>query len=286
MPSFGMPYQSTTATSVSPSRSRSAARAAHGQSALEWVPVSKPRQLVRKTNAAGAEGGGSERALRPCARCAPGRAARTSSAVVKACGLMALFLSMSDAFLRSEAPHAGPLRLRMRSPRATRVRFRPTTHEFPCRLRTVERARDPGRSRIEAMTRIPLDGRVQLAEEAVSARAVPALSRAHRGDRAANDELMTLVYEDLRRLADRYLSAERSAQTLQPTALVHEAYLRLAASEEVWQSRAHFFGAAARAIRRILLDRARARNADRRGGGRGRLSLEVAAELAIDGPRL
>jgi len=139
------------------------------------------------------------------------------------------------------------------------------------------------------MTRTPFDGQVQLAEGAVPAPARPATElpgRAFLGDRATNDELMTLVYEDLHRLADRYLSAERSAQTLQPTALVHEAYLRLASSEQVWENRAHFFGAAARAIRRILLDRARARQADRRGGGRGRLSLEAAGDVAVDGPRL
>ena len=112
------------------------------------------------------------------------------------------------------------------------------------------------------------------------------LGRARRGDRTATDELMTLVYDDLRRLADRYLARESRGHTLQPTALVHEAYLRLLGSEQDWQGRAHFFGAAARAIRRILLDRARERQSVRRGGGRERLSLESADEAALGRPEV
>jgi RNA polymerase sigma factor (TIGR02999 family) len=112
------------------------------------------------------------------------------------------------------------------------------------------------------------------------------LGRVRRGERAATDELMTLVYDDLRRLADRYLSREPPGQTLQPTALVHEAYLRLAGSDQDWRDRAHFFGAAARAIRRILLDRARARRSARRGGGRETLSIETAEEVALGGPEI
>ena len=115
-----------------------------------------------------------------------------------------------------------------------------------------------------------------------STRAVTALlGRARQGDRAATDELMTLVYDDLRRLADHYLSHERPGQTLQPTALVHEAYLRLAGSGQDWQNRAHFLAAAARAIRRILVDRARTRHSERRGGGRDRLPIEAAEEIAV-----
>src|SRR5688572_20862211 len=122
-----------------------------------------------------------------------------------------------------------------------------------------------------------LSGSQEPAGGAATAASTPAmtglLGRVRRGDRAATDELMTVVYDDLRRLADRFLSREPPGQTLQPTALVHEAYLRLSGSNQDWQDRAHFFGAAARAIRRILLDRARARHSERRGGGRETLSL-------------
>jgi RNA polymerase sigma factor (TIGR02999 family) len=112
------------------------------------------------------------------------------------------------------------------------------------------------------------------------------LGRARRGDRAATDELMTLVYDDLRRLADRYLSREPPGRTLQPTALVHEAYLRLASSNQEWQDRAHFFGAASRAIRRILLDRARARRRERHGGTRDKVPFEEAEKVALCGPEI
>src|SRR5262245_46104264 len=95
------------------------------------------------------------------------------------------------------------------------------------------------------------------------------LARTCAGDRHATDDLMPLVYEELRQLADRFLAAERRSATLQPTALVHEAYLRLVGSDQAgWENRAHFFGAAARAIRRILVDRARARHVERRGADR------------------
>jgi RNA polymerase sigma-70 factor (ECF subfamily) len=101
----------------------------------------------------------------------------------------------------------------------------------------------------------------------------------------SGDELMKLVYDDLRRLADRYLSAESPGQTLQPTALVHEAYLRITGgSPGIWDNRAHFFGAAARAIRRILIDRARGRRRDRNGGGRRPLPLEFAEGVGLPGP--
>jgi RNA polymerase sigma factor (TIGR02999 family) len=112
------------------------------------------------------------------------------------------------------------------------------------------------------------------------------LARAQEGDRQATDELLPLVYEELRELADRFLAAEKRGATLQPTALVHEAYLRLVGSDQAgWENRAHFFGAAARAIRRILVDRARARRAARRGGGRP-LRLDTDAPLAGPEPSL
>lgn len=92
--------------------------------------------------------------------------------------------------------------------------------------------------------------------------------------------LFPLVYDDLRRIAARHLGAERGDHTLQPTALVHEAYLRLLGNQPFsWRSKAQFYGAAAEAMRRILIDHARGKGRQRRGGGRVRLPLD-AAELA------
>jgi len=91
---------------------------------------------------------------------------------------------------------------------------------------------------------------------------------------------MPLVYEELRRLARSYLARERAGHTLQATALVHEAYLRLADETQLtWKDRAHFYGVAARLMRRILVDHARAHNAAKRGGLRQKLTLEEAREL-------
>ena len=104
------------------------------------------------------------------------------------------------------------------------------------------------------------------------------LSRARSGDAAATNELFPRVYGELRVLAERFLADERANHTLQPTALVNEAYLRLVGpADATWDNRAHFFGAAAKAIRRILTDHARAKNAAKRGGGASR---EEATELA------
>ncbi len=109
------------------------------------------------------------------------------------------------------------------------------------------------------------------------------LDRAGRGDGAATDELLPLVYDELRELAQRFLSKERSGHTLQATALVHEAYMRLIGPTDVsWQNRAHFFGAAAKAIRRILTDHARSRGRLKRGGGGARVPLEE-GQLVISG---
>ncbi len=93
------------------------------------------------------------------------------------------------------------------------------------------------------------------------------------GDGRASAELLPLVYDELRRLAAQKMSAEMSGNTLQATALVHEAYVRLVGSDEnnaTWNSRGHFFAAAAKAMRRILIDRARAKGATKRGGGQNR----------------
>ncbi|MFG0320493.1 MAG: ECF-type sigma factor [Planctomycetota bacterium JB042] len=89
------------------------------------------------------------------------------------------------------------------------------------------------------------------------------------------DELLPLVYEELRRLAQQVLRNEGSGRTLQPTALVHEAYLRLADQSSSWQNRRHFLGVAAQAMRRIVIDAARMRRADRRGGGWQRVTLSA-----------
>ncbi len=96
------------------------------------------------------------------------------------------------------------------------------------------------------------------------------------GDGKAADQLLPLVYEELRKLAAAKMAQEKPGQTLQATALVHEAWLRLVGSEEQksWNGRGHFFGAAAEAMRRILVDRARQKARIRHGGGLERLDLE------------
>jgi RNA polymerase sigma factor (TIGR02999 family) len=107
------------------------------------------------------------------------------------------------------------------------------------------------------------------------------LVRWREGDREALEQLMPLVYDELRRLASHYLRQERSDHTLQSTALVHEAYLRLAGQNPPqWQNRAHFFGIAARIMRQILVEHARGRGAAKRGGGAYRLTLDAAVALS------
>jgi RNA polymerase sigma factor (TIGR02999 family) len=96
----------------------------------------------------------------------------------------------------------------------------------------------------------------------------------NQGDQRARDELTQLIYDELRRLARGLLRRERPGHTLQPTALVHEAFLRLIDQSQVnWQNRAHFFGAAARLMRQILINHAEARQAAKRGGEAVRVSL-------------
>jgi RNA polymerase sigma factor (TIGR02999 family) len=108
------------------------------------------------------------------------------------------------------------------------------------------------------------------------------LSALQPGDRNAAEQLLPLVYEELRKLAAHRLAHEAPGQTLQPTALVHEAYLRLvgAGAERGWHGRGHFFAAAAEAMRRILVERARHRLRLRHGGGRKRLD----ADALLDSP--
>jgi RNA polymerase sigma-70 factor (ECF subfamily) len=106
------------------------------------------------------------------------------------------------------------------------------------------------------------------------------------GERAAFDRLLPLVNHELRELAVKYLRRERKDHTLQPTALVNEAYLRLIDLNRIrWQDRAHFFAMAARTMRRILVDHARARDNDKRGGGVPKLSLELAMEVSLEPER-
>jgi RNA polymerase sigma factor (TIGR02999 family) len=99
------------------------------------------------------------------------------------------------------------------------------------------------------------------------------LQEANRGRPDAQDALISAVYQELRRIAGSLMRMERPGHTLQPTALVNEAYLRLVAGESKWENRAHFFGAAARAMRRILVEHARQKQAARRGGGAERVTF-------------
>src|SRR4051794_7466494 len=117
------------------------------------------------------------------------------------------------------------------------------------------------------------------------------LSAIEQGDREAAEQLLPLVYDELRKLAAQRLAQEKPGQTLQPTALVHDAYLRLVDVEKAqqWNGRGHFFTAAARAMRRILVDSARRKRAQKRGASLGRQPLDdvVAPEpdkelLALD----
>jgi RNA polymerase sigma factor (TIGR02999 family) len=101
-----------------------------------------------------------------------------------------------------------------------------------------------------------------------------------RGNQNALNQLLPLVYAELRRIAARQLRSERVGHTLQPTALVHEVYMRLVDQRNVdWRNRAHFFGAAAQVMRRILVDHARRHAASKRGDGLQRLSMDEATEL-------
>jgi RNA polymerase sigma factor (TIGR02999 family) len=104
------------------------------------------------------------------------------------------------------------------------------------------------------------------------------LSAIEQGDRQAAEQLLPLVYDELRKLASQRLAQENPGQTLQATALVHEAYLRLVGNdgEQRWENRGHFFAAAAEAMRRILVDQARRKQADKRGGKGRRVPMDAA----------
>jgi RNA polymerase sigma factor (TIGR02999 family) len=108
------------------------------------------------------------------------------------------------------------------------------------------------------------------------------LQAAHAGNPQAANQLLTAVYNELRRLAGSQIAREAPGLTLQPTALVHEAYLRLIGDAAMeWSNRAHFFAAAAQAMRRILIERARRANREKHGGNRQRLSLDL-KDIAAD----
>ena len=112
------------------------------------------------------------------------------------------------------------------------------------------------------------------------------LSAIERGEAKATDELLPLVYEELRLLAAQKLSQESPGQTLQATALVHEAYIRLVGNDsQSWDSRRHFYAAAAEAMRRILVENARRKASSRAGGSLQRVSLEEACSMCEESPR-
>jgi RNA polymerase sigma factor (TIGR02999 family) len=109
------------------------------------------------------------------------------------------------------------------------------------------------------------------------------LQRVEQGDSRAADQLLPLVYNELRRLAAHKMAKESPGQTLQPTALVHEAWLRVVGDgNPKWNGRAHFFGAAAEAMRRILIENARRKHAIRHGGGKAKIDIDL-IEIAAPG---
>ncbi len=110
------------------------------------------------------------------------------------------------------------------------------------------------------------------------------LQNLNAGNREAVDALVPLVYAELRKLAAHYLKSEREEHTLQPTALVNEAYLRLVQQETVWQNRTHFFATAANLMRRILVDYARTSKAEKRGGEAEKIALEDAFVFVKERP--
>jgi RNA polymerase sigma factor (TIGR02999 family) len=128
---------------------------------------------------------------------------------------------------------------------------------------------------------------VTTSEQAMSDRQ-QGVTRILQGDVTPEDawaQLLPLVYDELKMIAQRRMIAERGGHTLQATALVHEAYMRLVVDEDMsWSSRRHFFGAAAEAMRRVLVDHARKVKADKRGGDRARVSLSVGHLVGQDDP--
>jgi RNA polymerase sigma factor (TIGR02999 family) len=123
-----------------------------------------------------------------------------------------------------------------------------------------------------------------MSDEASSAEVTRLLQAAGGPDRAAADQLLTLVYDQLRKIAQQRMGEERAGHTLQATALVHDAYLRLVGDTQIhWQGRAHFFAAAAEAMRKILIDHARKKGTAKRGGGLQSIAgvLDLASDQKI-----
>jgi RNA polymerase sigma-70 factor, ECF subfamily len=108
------------------------------------------------------------------------------------------------------------------------------------------------------------------------------LSAWQSGNRAALDELTPIIYNELHRLAQHYMRGENAGHTLQATALVNEAYIRLMDAEQPWQNRAHFMGVAAQMMRRILVDHARARGSQKRGGNKTHINIDEATIITQD----
>ena len=130
------------------------------------------------------------------------------------------------------------------------------------------------------------NGRCAAVTNQSPAAVVALLDGARQGDEQALSTLLPLVYEELKRLAAAYLRRERRSPTLQATALVHDAYLRLLQDSHLsWQNRAHFFGIAARSMRHILVERARARGAAKRGGDQIRVTFDAALNIAASPTR-
>src|ERR1051325_2309265 len=124
---------------------------------------------------------------------------------------------------------------------------------------------------------LPRDGRSNLEQLVAS---LPVATRTALRDSGELSEMLPQFYDELRRLAAGYLNRERAGHTLQPTALVHEAYVRLVDQRKVdWRNRAQFLGIAAQVMRRILLQHAEARNASKRGGGAPRVNLDAALDV-------
>jgi RNA polymerase sigma factor (TIGR02999 family) len=108
------------------------------------------------------------------------------------------------------------------------------------------------------------------------------LQQSHEGNKAAFDELVPMVYDHLHRLASRRLSAERSGHTLRTTEIVNEAYLRLVEADVAWSNREHFYAIAAQVMRRILIDYAKGRTREKRGGAYEKVPLDAAYEVGAD----